>query len=162
MFAVRYAALTALVLWLGGMVILGALVAPSTFQVLQAVDQADGRILGGLVFGDVLRRFHLLAYGCGAVLFVALFVMKFVGPPPAAFIPRSLITATMLLIAGYSGFLVSGEISTIQRRVAMPVSHLATDHPDRLRFDQLHRTSTTLMLVNMGLGFVLLAWYARE
>ena len=37
MFALRFLYMLALVVWLGGMVVLGAVVAPSTFQVLQAL-----------------------------------------------------------------------------------------------------------------------------
>ena len=90
MVVIRYLALTALVVWLGGMIVLGLLVAPSTFGVLQtaAADAANGRMLAGAVFGEILRRFHFLAYGCGAILIVCLLAMKFIGPPPAAFIPR--------------------------------------------------------------------------
>src|SRR5262249_57296914 len=86
MVAVRYVALLALVVWLGGMVMLGAVVAPSTFRVLQAADPAAGRVLAGALFGEILRLFHLLAYACGALIILALVVMKFVGPPPPAVI----------------------------------------------------------------------------
>ena len=82
MLLVRYLALAALVVWVGGMVILGLLVAPQTFRVLQASNPADGRMLAGALFGAILRQFHLVAYACGAVLLVCLFVMKFLGPPP--------------------------------------------------------------------------------
>src|SRR3954466_7027043 len=70
MLALRYVYLLALVVWLGGMVVLGALVAPATFQVLQAAAPETGRALAGALFGVVLARFHYLAYGAGAVLFV--------------------------------------------------------------------------------------------
>ena len=48
--AVRYVYILALVVWLGGMVVLGAVVAPATFQVLQASEPVTGRELGGAVF----------------------------------------------------------------------------------------------------------------
>jgi len=76
MLAVRYVALAALVVWLGGMVT--------------------------AVFGDLLRPLHLVSLVCGAVILVSLFVMKFVGPPPHAFAPRAALTALMLLILGLS------------------------------------------------------------
>ena len=47
MLAVRYVYVLALVVWLGGMVALGAVVAPTIFQVLQAGDPANGRALAG-------------------------------------------------------------------------------------------------------------------
>jgi hypothetical protein len=162
MIAVRYAALSALVVWVGGMLVLALLVAPSTFQVLQGADPSNGRLLAGLVFGDVLRRFHLLAYACGGVLVVAFFVMKFVGPPPAAFVARLAIASAMLALALYSGVMVSGELDTIQAQVHGAMSGLPPADARRARFDQLHRRSTMLMAANMALGLVLLVWYARE
>ena len=72
MILVRYATLVALVLWLGVMV--------------------DDR------FGDLLRQAHLISYGCGAATLVGLFVLKFMGPPPAAFVLRAGIAILMLAL----------------------------------------------------------------
>ena len=88
MVAVRYVALAALVMWVGGMIALPILVAPA---------------VPGEAIGEVWRRFHVLAYACGATVFVSLFVMKFVGPPPHAFTLRAGIVFLMLLLAAYSG-----------------------------------------------------------
>jgi hypothetical protein len=164
MLVFRYLALTALVVWLGGMIALGLLVAPTTFGVLQAsaADPATGRMLAGSVFGEILRRFHLVAYGCGALLMLCLFVMKFVGPPPAAFEIRVAVVALMLGLAVYSGVPVSREIAAIQAQVKGPMSALPASDARKARFDRLHSLSTTLMVINMGLGLVLLYWYVRE
>ena len=72
MLFIRYLALAALVVWVGGMVILGLVVAPQTFRVLQASNPVDGRILAGALFGAILRQFHFVAYACGAILLVCL------------------------------------------------------------------------------------------
>jgi hypothetical protein len=162
MFAIRYAALLALVVWLGGMIMLGLLVAPSTFRVLQAADPAAGRLLAGSLFGEILRHFHLVAYVCGFIILVCLFALKFIGPPPRAFIPRAGIVIVMLLIAVYSGFPVSREIGQIQSQVSGPMNGLPETDARRIRFDRLHETSTVLMTINMALGLVLLFWYIRE
>jgi uncharacterized membrane protein len=162
MLVIRYVALLALVVWLGGMIMLGLLVAPATFRVLQAADPVTGRVLAGSLFGEILRNFHLVAYACGTVVLVCLFAIKFLGPPPHAFIPRVAITVVMLLIAIYSGYPVAREITEIQSRVAGPMNALAPTDPRRMRFDTLHQRSTTLMTINMALGLVLLFWYVRE
>jgi uncharacterized membrane protein len=162
MLAIRYVALTALVVWLGGMVILGLLVAPSTFGVLQSADPANGRMLAGAVFGTILRRFHYVAYACGAIIYVSLFLMKFLGPPPQAFVVRAAIVFVMLVVALYSGVPVTRELEQIQSKVTGPVSKLPETDERRIRFDTLHRRSTMLMTFNMGLGLVLLYWYVRE
>src|SRR5262245_46914842 len=119
-------------------------------------------MLAGSVFGVILRRFHLLAYACGALLLVALFVMKFVGPPPAGFVVRLGLVVVMLALALYSGLPVSREIEQIQSQVGGPMSSLPPTDARKARFDRLHSLSTTLMTVNMGLGLVLLYWYVRD
>lgn len=162
MSAIRYVALLALVVWLGGMILLGLVVAPSTFRVLQAADPVAGRVLAGGLFGDVLRHFHLVAYACAAVILVCLFAMKFVGPPPHGFIPRVAIVAAMLVVAVYSGYPVSREITRVQSQVSGPIHELPSTDARRVRFDQLHQTSTALMTINLALGLVLLLWYVRE
>ncbi len=144
------------------MIVLGLLVAPSTFRVLQAHDAAGGRVLAGVLFGDILRRFYLLAYGCGAVSIVCLFIIKFMGPPPRAFALRVAIVAVMLALAAYAGVPVSREIAQLQAQVTGPMNSLPDTDPRRIRFDRLHATSTTLMTINMALGMVLLFWYVRE
>jgi len=162
MSAVRYVVLAALVVWLGGMVVLGLLVAPSVFRVLQGLDPEGGRVIAGAVFGEVLRRFHLLAYVCGTIVLVGLFLLKFVGPPPAAFALRVALTSAMLAVALYSGFPVSQEIAQIQADVQGPMNRLPERDPRRVRFDALHKTSTTLMTASVVLGLVSLFWYTRE
>jgi hypothetical protein len=162
MLALRYVYLLALVVWLGGMVVLGAVVAPTTFQVLQAAAPATGRALAGELFGATLARFHYLAYGAGAVLFVTLAVMAILGPRPAAFAIRLGIIVVMLGVAGYSGIRVLGEIAVVQQSIQTLPSTLPADDPRRVRFDQLHQLSTRLMTFNVFAALVLLYWEARE
>jgi len=69
--ALRYVYMLALVAWLGGMITLGALVAPATFQVLQASAPDIGRALAGDLFGVILARFHYLVYAAAAILLIA-------------------------------------------------------------------------------------------
>jgi hypothetical protein len=106
MIVVRYATLVALVIWLGAMV--------------------DER------FGDVFRRAHLIPYACGAATVVGLFVLKFMGPPPRAFVVRAGIALLMLALGVAATF--------VARRDAKDL----------------------LMTINIGLGLVLLTWYVRE
>ena len=54
MLLLRYIALLALVVWVGGLVALGAIVAPATFDVMAARQVADGRLVAGAVFGEAV------------------------------------------------------------------------------------------------------------
>jgi uncharacterized membrane protein len=169
MLVLRYAYVLALAVWLGGMIVLGAIVAPAAFQMLPALAPDGGRALAGAVFGAVLARFHYLAYGAGSVVVVTLVAMALLGPRPRHFAIRTAIAAAMLGVALYSGLVVLGEIDGIQRELAslsppaavLP-SQLAADDPRRIRFDALHRLSTRLMLVNIAGALALLVWEARE
>jgi hypothetical protein len=164
MVALRYVYVLALVVWLGGMVVLGAVVAPATFQVLEAQAPQTGRVLAGAVFGLALDRFQYVAYGCGLLVLLSLAVMAVLGPRPAAFAVRSAIAAAMLGVALYLGFVVYRNIDLVQHEIGAAVSPstLPQSDPRRLRFDHLHELSTRLMMVNMVGALVLLYWQARE
>jgi hypothetical protein len=82
MFAVRYVTLAALVVWLGGLITLALLTAPPP---------------------EVLGQFQPVGYACGAIMFVCLVVLKFVGPPPHDFFPRIGLVAAMLAVTLYAG-----------------------------------------------------------
>jgi hypothetical protein len=80
-FVVRYAALLALAVWVGGML------------ALLSLDPGPARTL------PLVRQ---LAYPCGGVILISLLVLKFVGPPPPAFSFRAALTAAMMALAAYS------------------------------------------------------------
>ena len=164
MLVLRYLYLLALVIWLGGMVVLGAVVAPTVFQVLQLRAPDTGRVLAGAVFGVVLARFHYVAYACAAIVLVALIVMAVLGPRPAQFAIRTTLAAIMLSITLYSGIVLLGSVNRLQQAIGANVapSSLPADDARRVRFDRLHLLSTRLMMVNMVGALVLLYWEARE
>ena len=162
MLALRLVYVLALAVWLGGMAILGAVVAPTIFQTLQTADPEGGRALAGLAFGAMLARFHYVAYGCGALLFVTLIAMALLGPRPRHFAIRCAIVTGMLLVSVYSGLMVLGEIDAIQTEVGTLPSRLPEGDPRRIRFDELHVLSTRLMMVDLLGALVLLYWEARE
>jgi len=91
MFVVRYVALAALVVWLGA---------------LQSV------LLGGST-----PYFTAIAYGCGALLVIALVTLKFVGPPPRAVFPRLGIVLVMLLVTFFDRWLIAGPAPAVVNTV---------------------------------------------
>jgi hypothetical protein len=106
MIVVRYLTLVALVIWIGAM-----------------VDQR---------FGDFFRRPQIVAFVCGGTIVVGLFALKFLGPPPMAFVLRAGITILMLAIAAATALMAPRSLSGL------------------------------LTTVNICLGFILLIWYVRE
>jgi hypothetical protein len=78
MILVRYATLVALVIWLGAL-----------------MNQR---------FGDLIGRGAVVTYGCGGAVLVGLFVLKFMGPPPRAFVVRAAIALLMLALGAAATF----------------------------------------------------------
>ena len=96
---VRYAALAALVVWLG--------------------------VLTSALGGDVLRHVHVVSAACGAIILFALLAMKFIGPPPRAFAVRTAIVAAMLAAMGYTVFWRAGSRTALAASTALGFALLA-------------------------------------
>jgi uncharacterized membrane protein len=160
MFLLRYLYILALVIWIGGLVVAGAIVAPSVFEALQRAP--DGRVLAGAVFGEVLRRVHLLAYAMAAVMLVALVIQRVLGPRPINFGIRAAIVGTMLAVTIVSGYVISPRVEAIARTVDGPIASLPTGDARRTEFYRLHGWSNLLLAVTALGGLVLLWWEARE
>ena len=157
MLALRYAGLLALTLWVGGLLALGAIGAPAIFDVLAARHVAGDRVLAGAIFGEILGRFHLLAYVCGVVLLGTLLVRGIMGPRPVMFAVRLAVAFVMLLATAYSGLIVSGKIARTQAKIgAAAPSSLGQEDPRRVEFGRLHAMSTGLALVPILGGLFLL------
>jgi hypothetical protein len=158
----RYLYLVALVVWLGGMIALGAVVAPTIFQTLQQLSPQDGRAFAGESFKAMLVRFHYLSYACGAVLLLSLIGMGLLGPRPKGYAIRAGLVVVMMAVALYSGLFVLAEIDGIQQVVGTLPSRLPAHDPRRMRFDALHVLATRLMQANIVLSMVLLWWEAKD
>jgi uncharacterized membrane protein len=161
MFLLRYLYILALVIWVGGLVVAGAIVAPSVFDVLQP-SSADGRVLAGAVFGEILRRVHLLTYAMAAVMLIALFLQRVLGPRPINFGIRTGIVGTMLAVALVSGYVISPRVEALARTVNGPIASLPPEDPRRIEFYRMHGWSNLLMALTAVGGLVLLWWEARE
>jgi hypothetical protein len=160
--ALRYLYVLALVMWLGGMFTAGLIVAPTTFGVLEGWDPAKGRMLAGQVFGAVLSRFHLLAYGAALVMVVVLTLQRLLGPRPKAYGIRVGLLGVMLAATFYSGSVLAPQIDQLQVEVNGPMTELPETDPRRAAFDGAHRLSTMLFMATMVGGLILLGWESRE
>jgi uncharacterized membrane protein len=162
MVLLRYLYVVALVLWVGGLFVAGALVAPSVFGVLQAWNETQGRVLAGQVFGDVLMRLTWLSYAMAAVMFVTLTLHRLLGARPVKYGVRVGIMAVMLLMMLATGLWLLPEVNAIQAQVGGPVSGLADTDPRRIEFDRLHGLSNILYSITVIGGLALCFWESRE
>lgn len=162
MILLRYLYILALVLWLGGTVVAGAVVAPSLFAVLEAWHPQDGRLLAGRVFGEVLQRLYWLAYAMAGVMFVALTLHRLLGARPIRYGVRAVILALMVSCTVAADRYVGPQVATIQARVTGPVSMLPAGDPIKAEFDRLHGLANVLLGFTVFGGLALLFWEARE
>ena len=158
----RYVALVALVVWLGGLITLGALVAPTAFDVVDARHVESGRMLVGFLFGAIFERFHLVAYGAGALLLLSLVARRLLGPKPVHFGVRTGILCVMLALTLYSGLTLTGDVERAQAELGVPSSTLPEGDPGRVRFERRHGLSVVIVIATVAAGLVLLGYEAAE
>lgn len=160
MLALRYAAVLALTVWVGGLIVLGSIAAPTLFDVLGSHRIADR--VAGAVFGEMLRRAHTIGYICAAVLLVSLLARRILGPRPVHVGIRFIVAALMLSAMLYSGMIVSTRIHSLQQTIGMSPSDLPADDPRRIEFNRLHATSTALVMVPILGGLALLFFELKD
>jgi hypothetical protein len=162
MIVLRYLYILALVVWLGGMVVAGGVVAPSVFGILGEWNPVEGRVLAGRVFGEVLQRLYWIGYAMTAVMFVALTLHRLLGARPIKYGVRAVILAFMLGCTLYADYSVAPQVATIQARVSGPVSMLPEGDPIKTEFNRLHGLANILLSLTVVGGLALLFWEARE
>lgn len=162
MLALRYLSLLALVVWLGGLLVTGTIVAPATFETLQAGHAEGNRRLAGAVFGEVLKRMHRVGYAAGAVMILTFAARALLGPPPVAFRIRIGIVSAMLAGSLYSAVSLTPRIEQAQREIGGSVATLPESDPRRIVFGRLHRLSTLMMGTTILAGLVLLYLEASD
>ncbi len=149
----------AITLWVGGMAALAFIAAPAIFQTEASREKA------GKMFGLMLRRFHLAAYGCGAAILLA-GAMRWAGSfnhyLSASEVTRYVIAVLMLGLSLYSGFVISRKLDRLRELMPGGIDQTPKTDPNRVAFNNLHRLSTTLMAFNLLLGLALAVMFALE
>jgi len=158
----RYAAVLALVVWVGGLVALGGVAAPSAFEVMAARQVPDGRLLAGALFGEMLGRFTQISYAAGGIVMLTLLARRILGPRPHRFAWRAGLAAVMLASTAYGSMVLATRIQKLQREMAVSPSSLPADDARRVEFGRLHGLSTALQLVPLLGGLALLFWEIKE
>lgn len=152
----RYLALIALALWIGGLVALGLVAAPELFDALQARNPAGGRQLAGELFGGIFSRFQYVAWGLGGVLLASLGTRAALGPRPRRFAVRMWTVSAMLAASVVTSFVITPRIDDIRREVSGPVAALSANDARKVTFGRLHALSNGLMLLTVltGVGLI--------
>ena len=84
------------------------------------------------------------------------------GPRPLRLAIRMVIALAMLGASAYSGIVISGRIAGIQSGLQVAPSSLPPEDPRRAEFDRLHTRSTSMQIVPLVGGLILLFWELKE
>jgi hypothetical protein len=139
----------ALALWAGGLVVLGAVVAPTVFGIVPAPTSADAMIV-------VFRRFDRIAMTCGALTLVAEAVLAWRGGTRTrADLARAALAFLAATFASVGGLWLSPAIEALHRGGAV-----RGFGPTGLELERLHRiveslAKTELALLAVVLGLVI-------
>src|SRR5688572_9619706 len=155
MLALRFAGLLAAAVWFGGLLTLGAVAAPAVFDAIAAHPVADSRVVSGSVVGEMLRRFHLVSYGCAAVALASLVARRVLGPRPRHFAALLGLTTLMFAASLYSGIVLRGQIDQLRQEIGVAPSTLEADDVRRARFGRLHAQASAVQIVPL-VGSILL------
>ena len=123
-------------------------------------------MLAGAIFGEILRRFHLVSYACGARHpRWRSSRAPCSGRGRAASALRLGLAVLMLggdaVLAAWSS---SGRIERVQQEIGAGVapSSLPAGDPRRVEFGRLHGQSTLIQLVPLIGGLVLMLFESRD
>jgi uncharacterized membrane protein len=153
----RFLMLLALVVWVGGLIFLAFVVAPTAFS----PGLLPTRHLAGTVVGRSLGALHWMGIVAGIVFLIASMIYSRMtagnARPLAA---RHLLIALMLLLTVISQFAISPKMHAIRDEVGV-IDNVPLDSPLRVEFNRLHRWSEGFETGVLLLGLAALYLTAR-
>jgi hypothetical protein len=142
----------ALSIWLGSIVFLSFVVAPTAFSVA-------GRDQAGAMVGLVLARMHWVGIGAGFVFLGARVIRcKSLG---ALATPAALTVILMVLLTLVSQVGVSSKMASLRRDMGS-IDATPLESPLRTEFNSLHRRSVIIELSVLAAGIATLVLLVRE
>lgn len=160
-------------IYLGGLATLGGIVAWQLFSILghtsvhvagMSAHVNQSRQLAGLIFGRILQAFNVVEIICLALMFLAIFAQMALHLNLLNIWVwlRLILAVLLLLISVYDIFIISPAIHRQHYQwIANVDSHPAIARAHQQIFWQLHRTSETLGVSEIGLLLLMLvvsAW----
>ena len=108
----------ALVVWLGGILILVSLVAPTIFKTAASREEA------GTIFGNIIRRFQTVQFVCMlAVLGTSMIKLKFWENATPPITIRYLLIFAMVILTVFHSSIVTRRLRALKGQAAFPRWH---------------------------------------
>jgi uncharacterized membrane protein len=146
--------LSALGIWVGGMLTLGVLVAPTLFHLVHS------RLEAGTIFGQILRIFGFCQIALAVVCLGALAALRAAGGLSRRRAALRIGAVSLMLgLVLVSQFYLSPRIVAERERIA-GFDDVPSGTPQKALFDRLHRLSVQLAGATLILGIGVLGWSA--
>jgi hypothetical protein len=155
--------LLALVVWVGGLLFFGMVVAPVAFGSLMPMfpDPALGLHVAGTMVRDSLLHLHDIGMTCGIILLFLCVAERVTRATRRSVGPQLLLIAVMLGLTAYSQFSVIPRMESLRIQAGPAIADPASTNPARVDFNRLHNLSTSLEGVVLLCGVGLIVLYAR-
>jgi hypothetical protein len=155
--------LLALVVWVGGLLFFGMVVAPVAFGLVMPMfpDPALGLHVAGTMVRDSLLHLYSIGMACGAALLVLCVAERVTRATRRSIGPQLLLIVVMLGLTAYSQFSIIPRMESLRIKAGPAIADPASTNPARVDFDRLHNLSTTLAGVVLLCGLGLIVLYAR-
>jgi Domain of unknown function (DUF4149) len=152
----KFLMLLALVVWIGGIVFFGAVLAPTVFSVLPTHD------LAGKVVSRSLWILHFMGIVCGIVYLICSMVLSYIRRgTPEPFALRHLAVVLMLAVTIIGHEAVAKPMLRLRDQMGV-IDTMAENDPRRVEFNRMHVWSTRLEETVLVLGLGVLWGTARR
>jgi uncharacterized membrane protein len=153
----RFLMLLSLVVWLGGVIFLAFVLAPTAFS----PGLLPTRQMAGSIVGRSLDLLHYMAIVSGLVfLITSMLYSRMVTGNARPLAARHLLIVLMLLLTVISQFAISPKLHAIRAEVGV-IDNLPVDSPQRMEFNRLHVWSEKFEEAVLLLGLVALYMTAQ-
>lgn len=143
----QFVHLTSLVVWVGGIIIIGSIVAPVIFM------KVESREFAGEVVGDVLARFEKIVLVCIVCIFITSVIKYVTWENPTPWILGRYITITLMTVTFlYSSFYISPKMRNLKKQFSFDIPE--GKNPLRKEFGNLHGISVVCMFITGLMGLL--------
>ncbi|MGB8481153.1 MAG: DUF4149 domain-containing protein [Acidobacteriaceae bacterium] len=155
--------LLAIVVWVGGLLFFGAVVAPVAFGTLMPMfpDPSVGLHVAGTMVRNSLLHLHAIGLFCGLVLLLLCVLERVTRATRLSIGPPLLLIAVMLGLTAYSQYSVIPRMETLRIKAGAAIAESGSTNPARVDFNRLHNLSTSLEGIVLLCGLGLIVLYAR-
>jgi hypothetical protein len=151
----RFLMFLSLIVWIGGIIFLSFVEAPTAFSV------APTRHMAGTVVGHSLGILHWMGLFSGVIfLGSSMLLSSLTTGSTKPFATRHVLICAMLLLTAVSQFGISPKMATLRAQFGDIDTVPATD-PGRMQFDTLHVWSVRLEVAVLALGVIVVYLTSR-